>query len=74
MSGPEAAEILRRFFIVTLLLIPLTITSELGIRFLEMPDFSGRSYVEFMAATVRLSIWFSIFQHARHESMAKNTG
>ena len=75
MAGPQAAgDFLRRFFIVTLLLIPLIITSELGIRFLKMPDFSGRSYVEFTVATVIFYFGLVFFQHARHEWMARKYG
>ena len=52
MAGPQAAgDFLRRFLIVTLLLVPLLIVSELGIKYLGTPDFAGRTYVEFAVAT-----------------------
>jgi Cu2+-exporting ATPase len=75
MAGPQAAgDFLRRFFIVTFLLIPLIAASELGIKFLRMPDFAGRSYVEFTVATVIFYFGLVFFQHARHEWMAKKYG
>ncbi|MBI5356620.1 copper-translocating P-type ATPase [Candidatus Collierbacteria bacterium] len=75
MAGPQAAgDFLRRFLIVTLLLVPLLITSKLGIRFLGMPDFAGRNYLEFAAATVIFYFSLIFFQHARHEWMAKKYG
>ena len=75
MAGPKAAgDFLRRFFIVTLLLIPLITTSKLGIRFLRMPDFAGRNYVEFTVATAIFYFGLVFFQHARHEWMAKKYG
>ena len=75
MAGPQAAgDFLRRFFIVTLLLVPLIAASELGIKFLRIPDFAGRNYVEFTVATVIFYFGLVFFQHARHEWMAKKYG
>ena len=75
MAGPQAAgDFLRRFFIVTFLLIPLIATSELGIKFLGMPDFAGRNYVEFAVATAIFYFGGVFFQHARHEWMARQYG
>jgi Cu2+-exporting ATPase len=75
MAGPQAAaDFLRRFLIVTLLLAPLLITSKLGIRFLGVPDFAGRNYVEFAVATAIFYLGLVFFQHARHEWLAKKYG
>lgn len=74
-GGPQAAgDFLRRFFIVTLLLVPLIITSELGIKFLKVPDFGGRDYAQFAVATAIFYFGLVFFQHARHEWMAKKYG
>ena len=75
MAGPQAAgDFLRRFFIVTFLLVPLIAASELGIKFLRMPDFAGRNYVELTVATAIFYFGLVFFQHARHEWMAKKYG
>jgi len=75
MAGPQvASDFLRRFLIVTLLLVPLLITSKLGIRFLGLPDFAGRTYIEFSVATAIFYFGLIFFQHARHEWMAKKYG
>ncbi len=75
MAGPQVAgDFLRRFFIVTFLLVPLVMTSELGIKFLGMPDFAGRNYVEFAVATAIFYFGLVFFQHARHEWMARKYG
>src|SRR5690554_1902115 len=53
MASPEAAaDFLRRFFIVTALLVPLAIFSEPAVKFLGTPDFVLRSYVEFGIGTI----------------------
>jgi len=75
MAGPQAAgDFLRRFLIVTLLLVPLLIVSELGIKYLGTPDFAGRTYVEFAVATAIFYFGLIFFQHARHEWMARQYG
>ncbi|MBI2310197.1 heavy metal translocating P-type ATPase [Candidatus Collierbacteria bacterium] len=75
MAGPQAAgDFLRRFLIVTLLLAPLIATSKLGIKFMGMPDFAGRNYVEFTVATAIFYFGLVFFQHARHEWMARKYG
>jgi len=75
MAGPQAAgDFLRRFFVVTFLLVPLIAASELGIKFLRMPDFAGRNYVELTVATAIFYFGLVFFQHARHEWMAKKYG
>ena len=75
MAGPQAAgDFLRRFLIVTLLLVPLLIVSELGIKYLGTPDFAGRTYVEFPVATAIFYFGLVFFQHARHEWIARKYG
>ena len=75
MATPEAAaDFLRRFFIVTFLLIPLAIFSEPAVKFLGMPDFALRSFLEFGIASIIFYFSFIFFQHAKHEIMAKQYG
>ena len=68
MASPEAAaDFLRRFFIVTALLVPLAIFSEPAVNFLGMPDFTLRSLLEFGIATVIFYFGLVFFQHAKME-------
>jgi len=75
MASPEAAaDFLKRFFIVTVLLVPLAIFSEPAVKFLGMPDFALRFYLEFGIGTIIFYFGLIFFQHARHEIMAKQYG
>lgn len=75
MASPEAAaDFLKRFFIVTALLVPLAIFSEPAVKFFGMPDFALRSLLEFGIGTVIFYFGLIFFQHARHEIMAKQYG
>lgn len=75
MASPEAAaDFLRRFFIVTALLVPLAIFSEPAVRFLGLPDFGLRPYLEFGIGTIIFYFSLVFFQHARHEIMARQYG
>ncbi len=75
MASPEAAaDFLKRFFIVTALLIPLAIFSEPAVKFLGMPDFALRSYLEFAIASIIFYFGLVFFEHARHEIQMKQYG
>src|SRR3989344_1413204 len=75
MASPEAAsDFLRRFWIVTALLVPLILTTEIVMKFLGITDFAFRNYLQFMFATFIFGFGFIFFQHARHEIMAKQYG
>lgn len=75
MATPEAAaDFLKRFFIVTALLIPLALFSEPAVKFLGMPDFGLRAYWEFGIASIIFYFGLVFFQHAKHEIMAKQYG
>lgn len=75
MASPEAAkDFLRRFYIVTALLVPLAVFSEPAVRFLGMPDFSGRALVEFGIATAVFYFGLVFFEHARMEIAMKKYG
>ncbi len=75
-GGPEmAAEFLRRFYIVTVLLIPLVLFSEMvGVRILGIPDFPFRQHVEFGIATIIFYYSLIFFKHAKHEIKSRQYG
>lgn len=75
MASPEAAsDFLKRFYIVSALLVPLALFSEPAVKSLGMPDFALRSLLEFGIASVIFYFGLVFFEHARHEIMAKNYG
>jgi len=75
MSGQNVAQdFLRRFWIVTALLVPLILTTEIVMKFLGINDFAFRIYLQFLIATVIFGFGFVFFQHARHEIIAKQYG
>lgn len=75
MSTPEAAkDFLHRFYIVTILLVPLVLFSSLAVKYLGVPDFAGRSYVEFGIATLIFYFGLVFFQHAKMEIQLRQLG
>lgn len=75
MATPEAAaDFLKRFFIVTTLLVPLAIFSQPAVKFLGMPDFGWRAYVEFGIASIIFYFGWVFFQHAQMEIKMKQYG
>jgi len=75
MASPEAAaDFLKRFYIVTALLVPLAIFSEPAVKFLGMPDFALRAYLEFGIATVIFYFGLVFFEHAKMEIQMKQYG
>lgn len=66
--GPQAArDFLRRFLVVTFLLIPLLLTSHLAQSLLGIPQFSWLPYFQFAIATAIFLFSLVFFQHAGHE-------
>jgi P-type Cu2+ transporter len=75
MASPEAAaNFLKRFFIVTALLVPLAFFSEPAVKFLGTPDFAFRPYLEFGIGTIIFYFSLVFFKHARHEFIARQYG
>ena len=70
----SAREFLRRFWLVTFLLIPLVLANEFVAGFLNIDGFGLNKWVQFGIATV--VFWFSIifFKHAWHEIKARKFG
>ncbi|HUW21509.1 MAG TPA: heavy metal translocating P-type ATPase [Candidatus Bathyarchaeia archaeon] len=65
---------LRRFWIVTFLLVPLFLLSEKVLSFLSLSDFFLRRHLQFTAATAIFYFSLIFFQHARHEIKMKKYG
>jgi P-type Cu2+ transporter len=75
MATPEAAaDFLKRFFIVTALLVPLIIISTPAVKYLGVPDFALRSFFELGIASIIFYFGLVFFEHARHEIMMKKYG
>lgn len=75
MASPQAAaDFLKRFYIVTVLLIPLALFSTPAVHFLGVPDFPFRSLVEFSIATIIFYFGLIFFKHAKMEIQMKQYG
>jgi len=74
MTMDDAAMFLRRFWYTTALLVPLILVSNVGVKFLGIPDFDGRSYVGFGISTIIFYFSLIFFEHAGHEIKARSYG
>lgn len=75
MATPDAAaDFLKRFYIVSALLVPLAYFSMPAVMYLGAPDFALRPYVEFGFASAIFYFGVVFFEHARHEIMARQYG
>jgi len=75
MASPEtAADFLKRFFIVTALLIPLVFFSEPAVKFLGVPNFPFLPFLEFIIATVIFYFSLVFFRHAKMEIQMRQYG
>ncbi|GIW62915.1 MAG: heavy metal translocating P-type ATPase [Patescibacteria group bacterium] len=74
MNSDSAKEFLKRFWIVTFLLIPLFIFTEKGISILGLTEFYWRRYVQFGFATAVFYFSLIFYQHAWHEIKSRNLG
>ena len=70
----SAADFLRRFFIVTFLLIPLLFTNKTVVEFVGMEILLFGKYIGFGIATIIFSFSLVFFKHAWHEIKAKKYG
>jgi len=70
----SASDFLKRFWIVSVLLIPLLLLTKTGLGVLGFSDFYLRSYLQFGIATAIFYFALIFFKHARHEIKAKNYG
>lgn len=75
MANSEAAtQFLRRFWVVTFLLIPLLLLTETASRLLGVEDFALRKYLQFGVATIIFYFSLVFFEHAKHEIIARQYG
>lgn len=74
MGHGSASGFLRRFWIVTFLLIPLVLTNEFVAGLLGIGEFGLGKWIQFIIATVIFGFSLIFFQHARHEIMARKYG
>jgi Cu2+-exporting ATPase len=75
MASPEAAsDFLRRFFIVTALLVPLALFSAPAVKYLGISDFPYRDYLEFGIATAVFYFGLVFFKHAEMEIKMRQYG
>lgn len=74
MGHGSAASYLRRFWIVAVLLIPLTLTNQAVAGFLGVPVLLGGRWLGFALATIIFGFSLVFFQHAWHEIKARAYG
>lgn len=74
MDHGSAGSYLRRFWIVTFLLIPLIATHHAVSDFLNLPDFGLNKWIQFGIATVIFGFAIVFFKHAGHEIRARQYG
>lgn len=70
----SAQGFLKRFWIVTFLLIPLVLTNEAVVGFFGLPIFELGKWIQFIIATVVFGFALVFFQHAWHEIKARKYG
>src|SRR3990172_6017708 len=74
-GGANAAgDFLRRFWIVTVLLVPLFLFSMVGMALFGYEDFAARRYFEFIIASGIFFFGIVFFEHAKHEIRAGTYG
>jgi len=74
MGHGSASEYLRRFWIVTILLIPLALVHPKLSAFLGIPSFGLSTLVQFGLATIIFGFALVFFKHAWHEIKARAYG
>ncbi len=73
-AAESAPDFLRRFYIVTFILIPLVASSMVGMTLLGYEDFAFRPFIEFGLATLVFYFGLIFFVHAWHEVKARKLG
>jgi len=74
MDHGSAGMYLKRFWIVTFLLIPLVLTNEMTAGFLGVPTIPFGKWIGLAVATIIFGFSLVFFKHARHEIKAKQYG
>lgn len=74
MSHGSSQDFLRRFWVVTFLLIPLVFTNDAVSSFLGTPEFAVNKWIQFGIATIIFGFAIVFFKHALHEIKARSYG
>lgn len=74
MGHGSARGFLRRFWVVTFLLIPLVLTNEFVADLLGISEFGLGKWIQFGIATIIFGFSLIFFQHARHEIKTRKYG
>jgi Cu2+-exporting ATPase len=74
MGHGSTASYLRRFWVVTALLVPLALTNEPVARFLHVPMLALGPWIQFGLATIIFGFSLVFFQHAWHEIKMRQFG
>jgi len=74
MNHGSAKDFLKRFWIVSILLVPLVITNTAIANFLHLPIFELGRWIQFGIATVVFGFSLVFFQHAWHEIKMRKYG
>lgn len=74
MGHGDASMYLKRFWIVTVLLVPLVLTNPAIAEFFHIPTLELGKWIQFIIATVVFGFSLVFFQHAWHEIKAREYG
>jgi len=74
MGHGSAEDFLRRFWIVTFLLLPLVFTNQAVATFIGFPIFALSKWISLIIATIVFGFSLVFFQHAWHEIKARKYG
>ncbi len=74
MSADDAKDYLKKFRIVTILLIPLALSNEAVAGFLGLPSFEIGRWISFIIATIIFGFSLVFFKHARMEIKSRSYG
>lgn len=74
MSHGSARSFLRRFWIVTFLLIPLVLTTDFAADLLGIGEFALNKWIRLGIATIIFGLSLVFFRHARHEIKSRKYG
>lgn len=74
IESKETSTFLRHFYFVSIFLIPLIIFSSPAVKYLGIPDFVGRNYLEFIFASIIFYFSLVFFKHAKMEIKMRQYG
>lgn len=74
MNHGSAKDFLKRFWIVTALLVPLALANQTIAKFLRLPQYAEGKWVQFAFATIIFGLSLIFFKHAWHEIKMRKYG